>query len=135
MPENQKSSKQISIAQKIMYIAGAIAAIGSSIVGFKTIKAEVHNFIHDEVRKVVKDDVEMFSDTVISISKRLDDHIKEKNDSFSIGLRMHKNGILYYKAEDGKEYPAYKDQEMTNLYSYPYFYYINPTTGRREWCK
>lgn len=132
MPE----TKTITTLQKIMYGAGAFAAIASGIAGFKTIKSEINTYIHEEVRHAVEQDVKRFEDTVKGITTRLDKHIIEKNQSFAIGLRVHaEDNRLFYKATDGKEYPAYKDIQMSNLYNYPYYYFINPTTGEREWCK
>jgi hypothetical protein len=129
-------NKSTSNLQKILYTAGIIGAIAGSITGFKTIKSSVEEYIHSEVKEAVKNDVKRFEDTIHGITFKLDKHIIEKNQSFAIGLRVHiTDNRLYYKAEDGKEYPSYKDVNMSNLYNYPYYYFINPTTGEREWCK
>jgi len=128
--------KTISTLQKIIYTAGVIGAIAGGITGFKTIKSSVEAYIHTEVLEAVKNDVKRFEDTIRGITIKLDKHIIEKNQSFAIGLRINiSDNRLYYKAEDGEEYPAYKDQTMSNYYNYPYYYFINPTTGEREWCK
>lgn len=134
MPENK--SKTMTAMQKTLAVTGIIAGVAGGITGFKTIKAEIVDFIHVEVHKAKEGEVQMFKDTIVSINTRLDNHINEKSESFAVGLRVHtENNQLYYRAEDGREYPAYKDLNMSNTYNYPYYYYINPTTGEREWCK
>jgi hypothetical protein len=135
MPQNEKNSKTVTTMQKVMYTAGAIAAIGSAIVGFKTIKKEISDYVHSEVHSAIEHDVNRFEDTIKSITIKIENHIKEKEESFAVGLRMHKDGQLFYRPEDGKEYPAYKDIQISEANNYPYYYYINPTTGQREWCK
>jgi len=132
MPEK---SKTITTMQKIMYTAGAFAAVASGIAGFKTIKKEISDYVHSEVHVVIEQDVKRFEDTIKVINFKIDNHIKEKNESFSIGLRMHEDGQLFYRAGDGKEYPAYKDVQMSDTYNYPYYYYIDPIDGEKQWCK
>jgi hypothetical protein len=128
--------KPTSTIQKIIYTAGIIGAIAGGITGFKTIKNSIETYIHIEVLKAVESDVKRFEDTIHGLTIKLDKHIFEKNQSFAIGLRINiSDNRLHYKAEDGQEYPAYKDQTMSNYYNYPYYYYIDPTTGERQWCK
>jgi len=134
MPETK--NKTVTTMQKIMYTAGAVAAVASGIAGFKTIKHEIVDFIHVEVHNAKADDVKRFENAIDSISFKLNEHIESKSESFAVGLRMNKvNNHLYYKAEDGNQYPAYKDVQMSNTYNYPYYYYINPVDGEKEWCK
>jgi hypothetical protein len=132
----EEKSKTITSLQKILYVAGALGAIAGGITGFKTIKKEIASYIHTEVYKAVEKDVTRFEDTIHGLTVKVDNIIVERNRSFAIGLRVHTiENRLYYKAEDGKEYPAYKDINMSNMYNYPYYYFINPATGEREWCK
>lgn len=134
MPENK--SKTATTMQKIMYTAGALAAVGGGIGGFKTIKKEIGTFVHTQVQESVEHDVKRFEDTIKSITNKIDVHIKEKEESFAIGLRMHKDGQMFYRAEDGQEYPAFKDELMSETYNYPYYYYKDPRTDQRlGWCK
>jgi hypothetical protein len=131
MPE----TKNKTTAQKIMYIAGAIAAIASAISGFNYMKTSAAEYFHEEVNHSVKDQVELFKTEITSLKNDFSTHVEEKNRSKSIGLRVHINGQLYYRAENLKEYPAYKDVQMSNTYNYSYYYYINPENGEKEWCK
>jgi hypothetical protein len=131
MPE----TKNKTTAQKIMYIAGAVAAIASALSGFSYVKSATAEYFHEEVTHSVKDQVELFESEINDIKSIVSNHIEEKNKSKSIGLRVHSNGQLYYRAENLKEYPAYKDVQMSEDYNYPYYYYINPINGEKEWCK
>jgi hypothetical protein len=134
MPENK--SKTVTTMQKIMYTAGAFAAIASGIAGFKTIKKEIGDFVHGQVHEAVEYDVKRFEDTIRVLNLKIDTHIKEKESSYAIGLRAHKDGKLFYRAEDGKEYPAFKDEIVSQNSNYPYYYYKDPITDQRlGWCK
>jgi hypothetical protein len=135
MPDKEKS-KSITTMSKIVWGAGTLAAVAGGITGFKTIKSEIVDFIHVEVHNAKADDVKRFEDAITELKDIVDSQIKSKSESFSVGLRMNTiNNHLYYKAEDGNQYPAYKDIQMSNTYNYPYFYYINPVNGEKEWCK
>jgi hypothetical protein len=119
-----------------MYTFGALTAIAGGIGGFKTIKKEFNSGVSAMVKESVAHDVKRFEDTIKALNLKIDTHIKEKEESFAIGLRSHKDGKLFYRAEDGKEYPAFKDEAMSEAYNYPYYYYKDPRTDQRiGWCK
>ena len=126
-----------------LYIFGAIATIAGGITGYKSISYSVREVFKEKVHESVEMEIKSFKDSYDflyrlhkSDSLALDNYIKSKESSFAIGLRIGDDGRLYYRAENRKDYAAYKDHEMSVLYNYPYYYYIDiDDNNQRKWCK
>lgn len=126
-----KELKNKTLLQKVMYGVAIVGTLSSIGIGPSLIK----EYLHKEAVEANKEENIIRDKKIIDLGSTIDNHIKENNKSKSIGLRVHINGQLYYRAEDLKEYPAYKDIQMSEDYNYPYYYYINPLDGEKEWCK